>query len=258
MTRVGLHVEACALGQASAALLARHAPGRGLAEIRAARERIAGWFAGSYMEGSRAAGLLESWRGVPTEPGDLIWMATAAGAVLGIAAGGIAHAISSAGEKNRSQSLQLSTTAAGGRFAAAADAATSEALRAFFRPDVVASNVSRIRAAGNIGLTVADVHYSETIRDSTHRASGAMVIVPEQLLLLDAGGNLMHAFWLDPSDSMIHHGNDLLSGVPLVRSKAARFQVESRDSFVVLTALELRAGTGQIVRTSSSFALLNR
>lgn len=46
VTRVGLHVEACALGQASAALLARHAPGRGLAEIRAARERIAGWFAG--------------------------------------------------------------------------------------------------------------------------------------------------------------------------------------------------------------------
>ena len=41
VTRVGLHVEACALGQASAALLAR-----GLAEIRAARERIAGWFAG--------------------------------------------------------------------------------------------------------------------------------------------------------------------------------------------------------------------
>ena len=50
VTRVGLHVEACALGQASAALLARHAPGRELAEIRAARERIADWFAG---EGER-------------------------------------------------------------------------------------------------------------------------------------------------------------------------------------------------------------
>ena len=46
MTRVGLHVEACALGQASAALLARHAPGLGLAEIRAARDALAGWFAG--------------------------------------------------------------------------------------------------------------------------------------------------------------------------------------------------------------------
>ena len=39
-------VEACAFGQASAALLARHAPGRGLAEIRAARAGIADWFAG--------------------------------------------------------------------------------------------------------------------------------------------------------------------------------------------------------------------
>ncbi|MBO9698200.1 MAG: iron-sulfur cluster assembly scaffold protein [Sphingopyxis sp.] len=46
VTRVGLHVEACALGQASAALLARHAAGRGLAEIRAARDGIASWFAG--------------------------------------------------------------------------------------------------------------------------------------------------------------------------------------------------------------------
>lgn len=46
VTRVGLHVEACALGQASAALLARHAPGRGLADLRRARRGIADWFAG--------------------------------------------------------------------------------------------------------------------------------------------------------------------------------------------------------------------
>lgn len=44
---IGLHVEACALGQASAALLARHAAGRSLDEIRAARAAIAGWFGGS-------------------------------------------------------------------------------------------------------------------------------------------------------------------------------------------------------------------
>ena len=49
VTRVGMHVEACALGQASAALLARHAPGRGLAEIRAARAGIADWFAGGEL-----------------------------------------------------------------------------------------------------------------------------------------------------------------------------------------------------------------
>lgn len=46
VTSVGMHVEACALGQASAALLARHAPGRSLAQINAARAAIAGWFAG--------------------------------------------------------------------------------------------------------------------------------------------------------------------------------------------------------------------
>jgi len=48
--RVGLHVEACALGQASAALLARHAAGRSVFELRAARDAIASWFAG---EGER-------------------------------------------------------------------------------------------------------------------------------------------------------------------------------------------------------------
>lgn len=47
ITRVGMHVEACALGQASATLLARHAPGQGLAELRAARSAIAGWFGGT-------------------------------------------------------------------------------------------------------------------------------------------------------------------------------------------------------------------
>lgn len=47
VTKIGLHVEACALGQASAALLARHAPGRGLTEIRAARDAMAAWFKGA-------------------------------------------------------------------------------------------------------------------------------------------------------------------------------------------------------------------
>ena len=50
VTRVGMHVEACALGQASAALLARHAPGLGLAELRAARDGIASWFAGADVQ----------------------------------------------------------------------------------------------------------------------------------------------------------------------------------------------------------------
>lgn len=47
VTGIGMHVEACALGQASAALLARHAPGQSLADIRAARDAIAAWFKGA-------------------------------------------------------------------------------------------------------------------------------------------------------------------------------------------------------------------
>lgn len=47
VTAIGLHVEACALGQASAALLARHAEGRTLGDLRAARDAIAGWFGGT-------------------------------------------------------------------------------------------------------------------------------------------------------------------------------------------------------------------
>lgn len=47
VTAIGLHVEACALGQASAALLARHAKGRDLGDLRAARDAIAGWFGGT-------------------------------------------------------------------------------------------------------------------------------------------------------------------------------------------------------------------
>ncbi|MGL3819727.1 iron-sulfur cluster assembly scaffold protein [Sphingopyxis sp. R3-92] len=47
VTTVGMHVEACALGQAAATLLARHAPGRDLTELRSARDAIAAWFGGS-------------------------------------------------------------------------------------------------------------------------------------------------------------------------------------------------------------------
>jgi len=47
VTTVGMHVEACALGQAAATLLARHAPGRDLTELRGARDAIAAWFGGS-------------------------------------------------------------------------------------------------------------------------------------------------------------------------------------------------------------------
>lgn len=46
VTDVGMHVEACALGQAAATLLARHVRGRTIADMRSARNAIAAWFAG--------------------------------------------------------------------------------------------------------------------------------------------------------------------------------------------------------------------
>lgn len=46
VTDVGMHVEACALGQAAATLLARHVRGRTIADMRSARNAIAAWFGG--------------------------------------------------------------------------------------------------------------------------------------------------------------------------------------------------------------------
>jgi NifU-like protein involved in Fe-S cluster formation len=43
---VGQEVEACALGQASAALMAAHAPGRSPAELAQARDAFAAWLGG--------------------------------------------------------------------------------------------------------------------------------------------------------------------------------------------------------------------
>jgi len=83
VTGVGLHVEACALGQASAALLARHAPGQGVAEIRAARDAIAAWFRG---EGEAPAwpgfDLLAAARDYPARHGAILLPFDAAVAAL--------------------------------------------------------------------------------------------------------------------------------------------------------------------------------
>ena len=81
---VGLHVEACALGQASAALLARHAPGHGVADIRAARDAIAGWFAGGdAAPGWPGFDLLAPARDYPARHGAILLPFDAAVAALG-------------------------------------------------------------------------------------------------------------------------------------------------------------------------------
>jgi len=45
--RLGMRVRACAIGQAAAAIFARHAPGRDVADIRGALERLEAWLGGS-------------------------------------------------------------------------------------------------------------------------------------------------------------------------------------------------------------------
>lgn len=47
VTRIGQSVQACALGQAAAALLARHAVGRDADALAQARDSLAAWLAGS-------------------------------------------------------------------------------------------------------------------------------------------------------------------------------------------------------------------
>lgn len=84
VTNIGLHVEACALGQASAALLARHAPGRTLAEIGAARDAIARWFAGEEAAAPGWPGfdLLAPARDYPARQGAILLPFDAAIAAL--------------------------------------------------------------------------------------------------------------------------------------------------------------------------------
>ncbi|MBK5264539.1 MAG: iron-sulfur cluster assembly scaffold protein [Alphaproteobacteria bacterium] len=46
LAELGLEVRACALGQASASLMATHALGKSVAELADARDALAGWLAG--------------------------------------------------------------------------------------------------------------------------------------------------------------------------------------------------------------------
>ena len=56
VTELGLLVRACALGQASSALMAGHAIGRSIEELAAARDALTAWLAGE--------GAMPDWPGV--------------------------------------------------------------------------------------------------------------------------------------------------------------------------------------------------
>lgn len=98
----------------------------------------------------------------------------------------------------------------------------------------------------------------ETMRDSVHHASSAVIVSPQEIALLDAGGQPFHFFMLNQSDRTLVHGATQLRMQPLIQSPVERFEVEADNDVVRLVALELLTERGQIVRTSSTFAFMNR
>lgn len=64
IARIGMLVRSCALGQASAAILAEHAVGRRAADIAAARDALAAWLAGERADAP-------AWPGLPLFAGAL-------------------------------------------------------------------------------------------------------------------------------------------------------------------------------------------
>jgi NifU-like protein involved in Fe-S cluster formation len=76
--RVGLRSQACAIGQAAAAIFARAAPGRDAREIAAADEAIAAWLAGTgELPDWPGLAAIASARGYPARHGAirLAWQA---------------------------------------------------------------------------------------------------------------------------------------------------------------------------------------
>ena len=87
IARLGMRVRACAVGQAAAAIFARHAPGRDDAEIRAALERLEAWLAdeGPAPEWPGLA-LVAPARAYPARHGAMLLPWKAAAAALSSAA----------------------------------------------------------------------------------------------------------------------------------------------------------------------------
>ena len=81
IARLGLRVRACAVGQAAAAIFARHAPGRDLADIRDVHARLEAWLddEGPAPEWPDLA-LIAPARGYPARHGAMLlpWKAAVA------------------------------------------------------------------------------------------------------------------------------------------------------------------------------------
>jgi NifU-like protein involved in Fe-S cluster formation len=83
IARVGIRADACALGQASAALMARHAVGRNAADMAAAAADVAAWLAGDApLPDWPDFALLAAARDYPARHGSIVLPFRAAAAAL--------------------------------------------------------------------------------------------------------------------------------------------------------------------------------
>ena len=88
---VGMRVEACVIGQASATLMARHAAGQGRAAIAQARDAVAAWLAGEAgLPDWPGFEILAPARDYPARHGAILLPFAAAVAALGEAQGEVA------------------------------------------------------------------------------------------------------------------------------------------------------------------------
>jgi Tfp pilus assembly protein PilW len=106
---------------------------------------------------------------------------------------------------------------------------------------------------------------TEIMADSIHAASQAIVDPSDpqhQNVTLYRGTppTAFYMFWRGP-DSLVYRGTAIGASdqVSVVSSTVTRFELQSiGDTLVVLTMLELRSASGDLVHTSTSFATYNR
>jgi type II secretory pathway pseudopilin PulG len=104
----------------------------------------------------------------------------------------------------------------------------------------------------------------ETLSDSVRVSARALIFdSPDSLhqgvVLFDSDGNERGRFWWDAQDSLVHLGpGQGRDAGPVVGSRVRRFQLDALTGLVEIRLIELSAGQGQAVRTSSAAGLYNR
>lgn len=99
----------------------------------------------------------------------------------------------------------------------------------------------------------------ERIGERVRAASSAVTPAPGMLVLYDRSGAEMRRFWLEPSDSLLHHGvGGTVDDGPLVNSRVARFDVSADTALVTVTSLVLAGPHGTSIEARSGAALYNR